>query len=157
MGKKYLNIIESGWLSQLIDGFNQPGHGSEPAHGEWIRILRSYLRMTQVELSKRAKIAQSHLAAIEKGKIDPQVGTIRRIFNAMSCDLVIRPAPAKPLGEVLRGRARGVALKRLKQTMGSMALEKQAPDPEMFRQLLEKRTDEILADKRGRLWAGNDE
>ena len=48
-----------------------------------------------------------------------------------------------------------MALKRLKQSMGTMALEKQAPDPDLFRQLLEKRTDEVLQDKRERLWAGD--
>jgi transcriptional regulator with XRE-family HTH domain len=152
-----LNIIENASLSQLLGQPNRLLSGPEPAHGDWIRILRSYLRMTQVELAKRAKVAQSHLAAIESGKIDPQVGTLRRIFKAMSCDLSIQPRPARPLEEILRGRARSVALKRLKQTMGSMALEKQAPDPEAFRQLLEKRTNEILADKRGKLWAGEND
>jgi hypothetical protein len=33
-----------------------------------------------------------------------------------------------------------------------MALEKQAPEPEVFKQLLEKRTDDILADRREKLW-----
>ncbi len=54
--------------------------------------------------------------------------------------------------EILRGRARKLALKRLKQSMGSMALEGQAPDREIFLKLLEKRTDEILADRSQRLW-----
>jgi hypothetical protein len=36
--------------------------------------------------------------------------------------------------------------------MGTMALENQAPDEEVFRQLLEKRTDEILKDERERIW-----
>ena len=102
-------------------------------------------------------MAQSHLANIEAGKIDPQVGTLRRIFQAMSCQLVIRPDPIKPIEEVLRRRARVVALKRLKQTMGTMALEKQAPEAELFKELLEKRTNEILSDKKERLWRGGDE
>ncbi len=38
-----------------------------------------------------------------------------------------------------------------------MALENQAPDKEVFRQLLEKRTDEILSDRRERLWLKKDE
>jgi len=36
-------------------------------------------------------------------------------------------------------------------------MEGQAPDEEMFRRLLEKKTDEILEDKHERLWAGDDE
>jgi len=122
------------------------------SYAEWIRLLRNYLRMTQAELAKRSHISQPHLAAIESGKIDPQIGTVRRIYQGLSCDLVIGPRPHKPLHEMLRGRARSLALKRLKQTMGTMALEKQAPDEETFRRLHEKRTDEILSDPRERLW-----
>ena len=36
--------------------------------------------------------------------------------------------------------------------MGTMALEDQAPEAEVFRKLLEKRTDEILRDPREKLW-----
>ena len=129
----------------------------EPSPGDWIRILRESLRMTQAELASRAKITQPHLAGIETGKTDPQVGTLKRIFEAMSCDLVLEPRPKKAIKDMLRGRARSVALKRLKQSMGTMALEQQAPEAEVFRQLLEKRTDEILADRREKLWRQPDE
>ena len=124
----------------------------EPSPADWIRILRETLRMTQAELAGRAKITQPHLAGIESGKTDPQISTLKRIFDAMSCDLVLEPRPRKPIKEVLRGRARSVALKRLKQSMGTMALEHQAPEAEVFKQLLEKHTDEILTDRREKLW-----
>lgn len=104
--------------------------------------------MTQVELAKRAHITQPNLAAIESGRVDPQVSTLRRIYQGLWCELSIEPRLTKPLEEILRGRARTVALKQLKHTMGTMALEDQAPDKEMFRRLLEKRTDDIL--RRGR-------
>lgn len=126
------------------------------SHTDWIKALRNYLRMTQAELAERAHIPQSHLAQIEAGKIDLQVGTLKRIFEGLSCDLVIQPLPRKPLSEVLRGRARSVALKRLKQTMGTMALENQAPEKELFKRLLEKRTDDVLNDPRERLWNKKD-
>jgi transcriptional regulator with XRE-family HTH domain len=113
--------------------------------------------MTQAELAQRAHISQPHLAQIESGKIDPQLGTLKRILEGLSCDLVIEPLPRKPLSEVLRGRARSVALKRLKQAMGTMALENQAPEKEVFKRLLEKRTDDVLNDPRERLWNKKDE
>lgn len=107
--------------------------------------------MTQVELAHRAHITQPNLAAIESGKVDPQVGTIRRIYEGLGCELNLEPLLQKPLEELVRDRARAVALKRLKQTMGTMAIENQAPDEDTFRQLLEKRTDEILRSPRKRL------
>ncbi|MFO0700283.1 MAG: helix-turn-helix domain-containing protein [Nitrospira sp.] len=126
------------------------------SYAEWIRALRNYLRMTQAELAQRSHIPQSHLAQIESGKIDLQVGTLKKIFDGLSCDLVIQPFPRKPLSEVLRGRARAVALKRLKPVMGTMALENQAPEKDVFKRLLEKRTDDVLNDPRERLWDKKD-
>lgn len=155
MTKKLLTIVDDISLSRLqVD--SSPAN-ADLTPGDWIRILRKYLRMTQAELAKRANITQPNLAAIESGKADPQVSTLRRIYQGMSCNLSVEPRPQKPLGEVLRGRARAIALKRLKKTMGTMALEEQAPDKETFTRLLEKRTDEILSDRRERLWRKHDE
>jgi transcriptional regulator with XRE-family HTH domain len=123
MRRKNLNIVDDMALSRLED-----------------------------ELATRANITQPHLAGIEKGKIDPKIGTLRQIYQGLSCDLAVEPRPQKPFEELLRGQARSLALKRLKRTMGSMALEGQAPGEDNFRRLLEKRTDEILQDRRERLW-----
>lgn len=146
MKRKVVTLIDDMALSRL-----QVQEATEPNNrtpGDWIRILRNRLRMTQVELAKRAHITQPNLAAIESGRVDPQVSTLRRIYQGLWCELSIEPRLTKPLEEILRGRARTVALKQLKHTMGTMALEDQAPDKEMFRRLLEKRTDDIL--RRGR-------
>jgi predicted DNA-binding mobile mystery protein A len=150
MAQRRLNIVDEMALSRLKPPPETKPY--EPSHGDWIRILRDSLRMTQAELASRAKITQPHLAGIESGKTDPQISTLKRIFEAMSCDLVLEPRPRKPIKELLRGRARSVALKRLKQSMGTMALEQQAPDADVFKHLLEKRTDEILTDRREKLW-----
>lgn len=142
MRRKVVTIIDDMALSHL-----QVQEATEPSNrtpGEWIRMLRHRLRMTQTELAKRAHITQPNLAAIESGRVDPQVSTLRRIYQGLWCDLTIEPRLTKPLDEILRGRARTVALKQLKHTMGTMALEEQAPDKDMFRRLLEKRTDDIL-------------
>ena len=150
MRKHRLNIIDDIALSRLQPKVQD--RFTDRSHGEWIRALRGYLRMTQRDLARRANISQPHLAGIESGKIDPQVSTLRRIWEGLSCDLIVEPRPRKPLKDVLRGQARSLALERLKQTMGTMALENQAPDEDVFRQLLEKRTDDILKDERERIW-----
>jgi predicted DNA-binding mobile mystery protein A len=154
MTRKYRNLADDLALQRLDAEPRAESAGM--SYGQWIRTLRNYLRMTQQELAQRAHIPQSHLALIESGKIDPQIGTLQRIFDGLSCNLVIEPRPHKPLSEILRGRARSLALKRLKHTMGTMALEDQAPEKAAFKQLLEKRTDEILRDSRERLWNKND-
>jgi len=155
MKSRVLNIVDDMALSRLETG---PSNDLwAPSHTEWIRILRNRLRMSQEQLAKRANITQPHLAGIETGKIDPKISTLRQIFQGLSCELIIEPRPKKPLDELLRGQARSLALKRLKRTMGTMALEGQAPEEETFRHLLEKRTDEILQDHRERIWQKNND
>lgn len=151
MRQKFMTVIDDLALSKL--SVQASRDVSKLTAGDWIRLLRNRLRMTQAELAQRAHITQPNLAAIESGKVDPQVGTLRRIYEGLGCELNLEPLLHKPLEELVRDRARTVALKRLKQTMGTMALEDQAPDKEMFRQLLEKRTDDILRSRRKRISA----
>lgn len=150
MTKRQTTIVDDMALSQLRVDSSLEDYNLKP--NDWIRLLRNYLRMTQAELAQRAKITQANLVAIESGKVDPRVGTLQRIYQGLSCHLSVEPRPQKPLEELLRGRARAIALQRLKKTMGTMALEEQAPEKEMFRKLLEKRTDDILRDPREKLW-----
>ena len=150
MRKKNTTIVDDISLSKLRVDSSSEDHNLKPR--DWIRLLRNYLRMTQAELAKRANITQANLAAIESGKADPRVSTLQQIYKGLSCHLSVEPRPQKSLDAILRGRARAIALKRLKKTMGTMALEGQAPEKEVFRKLLEKRTDEILRDPREKLW-----
>lgn len=156
MRRTELRITDDEALLRFLPKAGTTAQPNPPYH-QWIRILRAYLRMTQVELAARAGIRQSHVERIESGKTDVRLSTLKKIFAALSCDLAIEPAPRKPLEDTLRGRARMVALKRLKQSMGTMALEDQAPDADLFRRLLEKKTDEILADRREKLWRESDD
>lgn len=149
MKRKILSIVDDTALTKLAVATTSD---KAQSYSDWILITRTYLRMSQSELASRAGISQSHIALIESGKKDPRVSTLQKIFDALSCHLSLKPAPKKPLSETLRGRARSIALKRLKQSMGTMALEGQAPDKDMFRRLLEKQTDEILNDPHERLW-----
>ena len=150
-----LDIVQDMALARL--NTYEPSKLGEPSYSDWIRILRKSLRMTQAELARRAHITQPHLAGIEGGKVDPKISTLKRIFEALSTELLIEPRPRKPIKEILRGRARSVALKRLKQSMGTMSLEGQAPEADVFRHLLEKQTDDILATTHGNLSQPSDE
>jgi transcriptional regulator with XRE-family HTH domain len=149
--KKFSTVFDDMALSKLTVQASREARNLTA--GDWIRLLRNRLRMTQAELAQRAHITQPNLAAIESGKVDPQVGTLRRIYEGLGCEINLAPLLHKSLEELTRDRARAVALKRLKQTMGTMALEDQAPDKETFRQLLEKRTDDILRSPRKRISA----
>jgi transcriptional regulator with XRE-family HTH domain len=49
--------------------------------------------MSQAQLALRCGMARSHIAAIESGRRDCQLGTLRRIFDALFCDLLVIPKP----------------------------------------------------------------
>lgn len=155
MKRKRLTFLEEQTLSQLP----LPGEQSawSPSYNEWIKSLRVALGMTQAELAQRAHLTQPHLAGIESGKVDPQIKTLRRIFDALSCDLTITPRPKVEVNEVLRVQARMIARQRLERVVGTMAMEGQMADPEIFEQVLERQANEILNDPTERLWENKDD
>ncbi|MEC4675219.1 MAG: helix-turn-helix domain-containing protein [Nitrospirota bacterium] len=150
MKRKRLTLVEEHFLAQLSPGVEESTWS--PSYSQWIKNLRVALRMTQTDLAQRAQVTQPHLAAIESGKVDPQFKTLRRIFDALSCDITITPRPKADIQEVLRDQARRIARKRLQMVVGTMAMEGQVADAEVFEQVLEKRVDDILNDPGERLW-----
>ncbi|MDD5656872.1 MAG: helix-turn-helix domain-containing protein [Elusimicrobia bacterium] len=83
-----------------------------------IRSIRNALLMSQAQLAKRAGMPQSHLAKIETGKVDLQLGTLRRIFRAMSCEAVVLPRFLKPIRIVLEERIKAVARRNVARATG---------------------------------------
>jgi len=145
-----LNIADAIAL-ESIESKQKPA-GGRRSHGDWIKILRLALRMPQKELARRARVDQAHLARIEGGKANPEVRTLERIYRALSCELVIEPRPTKPIDEIIHLRAKTIATKRVRQSMGTMALEGQAPGREVVERLIEQRAKEIALDPHEDLW-----
>lgn len=72
--------------------------------GFWIMAMRSGLRITQQELSRRSGVPRAQISRIETGKVDPQISTVQRLFAAAGCKLVSMPlcrAPG-PYGRYIR-------------------------------------------------------
>ena len=63
MKRKLVTIIDDIALSRLQVQASSEDSNRTP--GDWIRILRNRLRMTQAVLAKRANITQPNLAAID--------------------------------------------------------------------------------------------
>ena len=139
----------------------EPSQGSKQFpyqhYSDWIRIIRVGLRMTQAELAKRAGITQPHLAGIESGRSDPQVTTLRRIFDALECDVAISPRLRMDRQVLLENRARTIVRNRLRRVLGNMAMEGNTNDPDVFNRVLEKRVKEFLNDPEERLWKTQDD
>jgi predicted DNA-binding mobile mystery protein A len=108
----------------------------------WIRDLRKKLCMSQKQLAKRAKITQPQLSQIESGKAKVTVETLRRVFNALFCEILILPLPYENIETIVNKQARLAAQKKLESLMGSMALEGQLPTKDY----LDKKIDEVAQD-----------
>lgn len=70
----------------------------------FLRALRGTLLMSQAVLAQRSGIPRSHIAAIESGAIDPQLSTLKRLFDAMYCDMLILPKPRRRPTDVIGER-----------------------------------------------------
>jgi transcriptional regulator with XRE-family HTH domain len=62
--------------------------------GQLIHDVRKEEKVTQSELAKRLGVNKSYISRIEKGMIEPGVGTFYRIINALGMKIEITKQPA---------------------------------------------------------------
>jgi transcriptional regulator with XRE-family HTH domain len=62
-------------------------------HHEVLRAARHRARLSQRELAARTGIAQPTIARIERGLVDPRVGTVDRLLEACGARLSVEPLP----------------------------------------------------------------
>jgi len=120
--------------------------------GSLVRLVRLSLGMTQRQLAKRARVPQSTISRIEKEETHPNETTLRKIFNALECDITSLPIPRfTSIEDLLALRARKLAESNLQYLEGTMALELQQPDKK-WREYLLKKEIESLLENPSRLW-----
>jgi transcriptional regulator with XRE-family HTH domain len=75
-----------------------------------INVVRSFLGMKQKQLSKRTNISQPNISAIEAGKKNVNLNTLKKIADALECDLqVILTPKKKSLSQTLDDRVTRIA------------------------------------------------
>jgi predicted DNA-binding mobile mystery protein A len=109
--------------------------------------------MSTTELAARMGITQSRIPALERGEVDGSIklDTLRRVAEALDCNLVYALVPRTTLDAAVQAQARRKAAAHLGVVSHHMLLEDQTVDrPDADAQL-----DELarrFADRRG-LWA----
>lgn len=119
--------------------------------GQFIAMIRKQLGMSQKVLSSRAKIPQSTLSRVEQCKGDASLSTLKKIMDALSCDVILVPILRESIDVQRRKQARRVAEKQIRYLQGTMSLEKQEPDVRFFEALLKEKEEELLHSKT-KLW-----
>ena len=130
--------------SLLKSGKQLKADGQTPSAGALIRMMRQALSMTQNQLALLAHMPRSTISRIENETLQPKEETLKRIFNAMECDLGYIPIPRfSNLKEVIKRKASKAIEKRADYLEGTMALEKQRPSKNWRKQIVESETKEL--------------
>lgn len=120
------------------------------AIGELVSMIRKQLKMSQRVLAMRARVLQSTISNLERSKKQPNLATLKKIMDALFCDLLIVPILRGSVEALLLKQARQKAEKRVRYLRGSMNLEKQEPDALLIEELVKKETEELL--RSPKLW-----
>lgn len=152
MDKRFKNMA----LDQVevaLDAWSGAKENPPPSRG-WVQAIRSALDMTLAQLARRVGVAAPTLAKIERGEQAGTVSlnTLKRVAQALDCDLVYALVPRKPLRQKLRDRAEEIARRRLARVSHSMSLEAQQVRGKARDRQLELLTREILEKRPRDLW-----
>lgn len=136
-----------------LDRWRGVNESPPPGRG-WVQAIRSALGMTLAQLARRMGVAVPTLAKIEQGERMGTVSlnTLKRVAQALDCDLVYALVPRKPLRQKLRERAGEIARRRLARVSHSMSLEAQQVSGTARDRQLELLTREILEKQPRDLW-----
>ena len=120
----------------------------------WIRAIRSALGMSIETLAKRMGLSPTALQSLEKGEVSGSstVRSLRRVADALDCDLVVALVPRKRLEDMIRERAVDVARRRLMKTNRTMALENQAIPEARLEEMAQDLADDLVQRSLRELW-----
>ena len=152
MNAKELRIAQMDAVLQ--NSANHPLPPRPPAG--WLRAIREALGMTSAVLARRLGVTASGARKLEQAEAADAItlGTLRRVAEALDCDLQYALVPRRPLREMRRQQALQLA-QRCQQDAGrTMALEAQAvASPSVAAQeQLEAMAQDILRTSGTRLW-----
>lgn len=150
---KKVSVAEKHFLAQLTKVAETLTGGNRQATPAFlIALIRKRLRMSQQVLAKRAKLPQPMISRIEAGKVEPSITTLKKIFDALYCDVVMVPIPRKNFDTVLEEQANRMAKRRVGYLRGTMSLEKQEPKNVMLQELIKEEERNILNSDSVRMW-----
>jgi predicted DNA-binding mobile mystery protein A len=110
--------------------------------------------MSASALARKLGITPSSIAKLEKAEADEKItlASLRKLANALECELQYSLVPRKSLEEILGERAMKVSKEYLRPISHSMSLENQSVDKSASDKQLELLAKEILDGPRRNLW-----
>ena len=130
-------------LDETLHPFQALRHRPPPTQG-WARTVREALGMSLRQMAERAGLSKTavHSAETNESKGTIRLDSLRRLAEAMDCDLVYALVPRDSLGDIIERQAEHTAASLVTRVSESMELEAQGiPMTERRRQ-----TSEIAAE-----------
>jgi transcriptional regulator with XRE-family HTH domain len=92
--------------------------------GRRLEAARAERGLTQRALAARARTAQSLVARIERGRANPTVKTLARLFDAAGFDMVIDLKPRQTAAPLIEARKREVDRTLLRENLAKTPAER---------------------------------
>ncbi len=128
-------------LDERLAQFGPAERYRPPTRG-WVKAIREALGMSTAQLAKRLGVRQPSIVDIErseeKGSIE--LATLRRVAEALNCNLVYALVPNQPLEMTIRERARALLRRRRHPIEHTMLLE----DQDVKGPLTERQIDDVI-------------
>jgi predicted DNA-binding mobile mystery protein A len=129
-------------------------HRHELVQGFWIRSIREALSMSTYQLAKRIGVAQPTLAEWESREKDGTISmeSLRKIADALECDLVYALVPRKKLRKLMEEQALQLATQIVDDVAHSMKLESQGTTEARRHRAIKEQARLLLEQSPGRIW-----
>jgi predicted DNA-binding mobile mystery protein A len=151
--KRNYQQLQIDQISAQVKALSKPSLKQTPAKG-WIRSIRDALGMSSYQLAKRLGVSQMTVIDWEqresKGTITIQ--SLKKVADALQCDLVYALVPRKPLGRILEDRAIQRAEASVEQIRHSMTLENQGTSSTYKKRAVKETARQLLEGNSRRLW-----
>ncbi len=140
--------------SRALEPFDALRGKPAPAGG-WLRAVREALGLTVRGQAARAGISYATLHASEKAESQERIslGQLRKLANALDCELVYAIVPRQPLEHVIQAQVAKVAQREVGAVAHTMGLEEQRPSDEYLTLALRAAQTRLLAGRWSRLWS----
>ena len=117
-----------------------------------IKLYRKRLCMTQRQLAKRAGVTQPFIAKLERGSGEISTATLKKIFSALYCELIVVAMPLVDMDKIIEQQAEIRAKKKIRYLKGTMALEKQLPKRSMIKMLMNQEKAQLIDAQTSEIW-----
>ena len=140
-------------LDEALTPFQALRERPPPGQG-WARTVREALGMSLRQLAERTGLSKTavHSAESNESKGTIRLDSLRKLAEAMDCDLVYAMVPRDSLSNILERQAEHLAASLVARVSESMELEAQGVPMSERRRQTSEITADILRDRRRNFW-----